>query len=797
MIDALSTQEKAGLCSGSNFWQTRPVARLGIPALLLTDGPHGLRKQTGSADHVGLHASVPATCFPSAAGLACSWNRELLEEIGEALGLEARSEGVHVLLGPGVNIKRHPLGGRNFEYFSEDPLLSGVLAEAWINGVQRQGVGASLKHFAVNNHEHGRMVVDAVVDERALREIYLPAFERAVKNARPWTVMCAYNKLNGTYLAENDRLLNQILREEWGFDGLVVSDWGAVNDRGRGLIAGMDLEMPASGEVNTKRILAAIGSGELPQSVLDTAVKRLLDLADKTRQAPQPVSDNLLQHNHALARRAAEQACVLLRNEADHLPLPVAGRIAVIGHLAQDTRYQGSGSSQINPSCLEQPLQALRGFAGKKANIDFSPGYTASGESNEEMQAEALALAESADTVVVFLGLPPEYESEGFDREHMHLPAGQLDLVNALLPQADKLTVVLQNGAPVALPFAEQVPAILEAYLGGQAGGSALARILFGEVSPGGKLAETFPMAAEDAASHPFFPGRLRQSLYCESLWVGYRYFDSAGIAVRYPFGHGLSYTHFEYSDLLVERVDDSAGQCVVEVSFTITNAGQRAGAEIAQVYVGQLHPSLPRPARELKDFARRELQSGEQCRVHLTLDRRAFAFWDKESNTWCAEADTYAIEIGASSSDIRLSHTLELVKGPRPSPSPAASDPYRDPAEGGFDAASLEDLLGHPIPPPVPAKPYHLNSTLGEIQGSWLGRQLKKIMAQQAGKALDSGASESRRRMIEAIVEEMPLRNLVTHSEGKLSQGLMRAMIHIMNGDWGKLLRNAPEDCR
>ncbi len=797
ILQALTTEEKAALCSGHNFWQTRPVDRLGIPALLLTDGPHGLRKQIGGADHVGLQASVPATCFPSAAGLACSWNPELLELIGKALGHEALREGVNVLLGPGVNLKRHPLGGRNFEYFSEDPMLAGALAAAWIRGVQSQGVVASLKHFAVNNHEHGRMVVDAVVDERALRELYLPAFERAVSGAQPWTVMCAYNKLNGTYLAEHEQLLTHILRDEWGFDGLVVSDWGAVNDRVHGLAAGMDLEMPTSGKVNTSRIVAAVENGDLPVEVLDLAVKRLLALIEKSAGTRTRNPEDLLMQNHSLARRAAEQACVLLRNEAATLPLKATGRIAIIGHLAQQTRYQGSGSSQINPSQLEQPLQAIRDLLGPSATIDFAPGYTETGESDPSLQQAAAALAESADSVIVFLGLPPEYESEGFDRAHMNLPSGQLALVDVLLPHADRLTVVLQNGAPVALPFADQVPAILEAYLGGQAGASALARILFGEVNPSGKLAESFPLAAEDAASDPFFPGTLRQSLYCESIWVGYRYFDSAYAPVRFPFGHGLSYTTFEYSDLVIDRGRGGAEATVATVAFTITNTGQRSGAEVAQLYLGQRKPSLPRPAKELKGFARIELAAGDQMRVTLPLSLRDFAYWDTETRDWRVEADSYAIQIGASCADIRLAGDFELVEGQAPRRRPRELAPYFEPAKRGFDRETFAVLLGHPIPEPVPSKPYHLNSTLGELQDTWLGRQLKKLMAQQAGKALDGEAGESARRMIEAIVEEMPLRNLVTHSEGKLSPGLMRAMIHIMNGNWAKLLRGIPEECR
>jgi len=569
LLPQLTLDEKAAFCSGADFWHLPGIARLGLPSILLTDGPHGVRKQEGRGDHVGLGESEPSTCFPTASALASSWNPELIERVGEALGREARVLGVSVLLGPGINIKRNPLGGRSFEYFSEDPHLTAEMAIAWVVGLQRCGVGASLKHYAVNNHEYGRMVVDAIVDERTLREIYLAAFEATVKRARPWTVMASYNKLNGTYVSECPVMLTTILREQWGFEGLVVSDWGAVHDRIEGLRAGMDLEMPSSGELHTRRILQAVAEGALALEDLDRAVTRVLALilaarsaspaSSASSSAPSPSSSSPpsaptsgfdIDAHHALAREAAEEACVLLKNEGGLLPLEGCRSLAVLGALAVEPRYQGSGSSLIRPTRLERPLDELIERAGEGCAVRFAEGYPISGEATPERIREAVALASECEAVVLIAGLTPESESEGFDRSDLRLPACQLELIAALAPIHSRLVVVLQNGAPVELPFAGEVAALLEAYLGGQAGGSALARVLFGDVSPSGRLAETFPIALEDGPSQPWFPGALRQSQYREGVWVGYRYFDTAGVPVAFPFGHGLSYTRFEYTEL-------------------------------------------------------------------------------------------------------------------------------------------------------------------------------------------------------------------------------------------------------
>ncbi len=799
LLASLSTEEKAALCSGRDFWFLHGVERLDLPAIMLTDGPHGLRKQTGASDHVGLADSVPATCFPSAAGLSSTWNRELLQQVGRALGEECRKEEVSVLLGPGANLKRNPLGGRNFEYFSEDPYLSGEMAAAWIRGLQSQGVGASLKHYAVNNHESGRMVVDAVVDQRTLRELYLPAFESAVRKAQPWTIMCAYNKVNGSYLAEHRQLLTGILREEWGFEGLVVSDWGAVSDRVEGLKNGLDLEMPSSGGVNTRHILDALADGSLSMAELDAAAGRVLALIMKAREPLRTTLECSLDAHHALARAVAEEACVLLKNDGDLLPLAALGSIAVIGALAQQTRYQGSGSSQINPTRLERPLEEIRALVGEAGTVGYAPGYTLDGRADSVLIEQAVALAGSCDRLILFVGLPPACESEGFDRDHMDLPENQLALVEALAPFHDRLVVVLQNGAPVTLPFAGSVPAILEAYLGGQAGASALANILFGRANPGGRLAESFPLSLRDVPSQPWFPGELRQSQYREGPWVGYRYFDTAGVPVAFPFGHGLSYSRFEYTDLRVTGTGETPGDGIalsegdtLTVEFAVTNTSGRDGAETAQVYVGQRAGSVPRPRRELKGFDKVFLRAGESRTLRVTLDYRAFAFWCVRRRRWVVESDTYDVSVGASVADIRLQASVRLATADPVGERERALAPYFEPGTRGFDDAAFEALLGGPIPPSLPPRPYHLNSTLGEVADTWLGRQLQALMLRQVSKMVGDEQDEQGRRMMASIIAEMPLRNLVTMSQGRFKPGLMRAMIHIMNRDWSRLLSNA-----
>jgi beta-glucosidase len=803
LLGKLSNSEKAELCTGRTFWDLHGVERLGLPSIMMTDGPHGLRKQGGDNDHIGLSQSVPAVCFPSGAGLASSWNRSLLHEVGTALGQACLQERVSVLLGPGVNIKRSPLCGRNFEYFSEDPLLSGEIAKAWIQGVQSQGIGTSIKHFAANNQESHRLVVDTIVDERTLREIYLPGFEIAVKDAQPWTVMCSYNLLNGTYLAENKLLLTDILKQEWGHTGLVVTDWGAANQRVAGIAAGLELDMPGNGGVFTPRILAAIESGELEQDALDAAAARVIQLLLKSKPALEKPFRYDAEAHHTLARRAAEEACVLLQNEDSLLPLGRNGSIAVIGALATHPRYQGAGSSQITPTRIEIPLQEIARLLPDGVEPRFAPGYSLTDDSiDTALREEALLLASEVETVIVFAGLPDAYESEGFDRDHMRLPEAQLDLIQQLGEAARKVVVVLQNGSPVELPFKDKVPAILECHLGGQAGASAIARVLFGEVNPGGKLAESFPLRLEDTPCHAWFPGGPRQVQYREGIWVGYRYYCSANVPVAFPFGHGLSYTNFEYRDIRVAgdaaadsghcdsaSLDDWGG---LLIECDIQNTGAMAGWEIAQLYIHAGDSAVHRPRRELKGFDKIWLEPGETRTVSFAVGHRAFAYWDVVKSRWVAPGSTFELEVGASSQDIRLTCQVRLAPGDEPSPANLDLQPYCAPGNLNFDDKAFTALLGHDIPAATPVRPYHLNSTLGEASATLVGKilmqQVKKTLLKMAGQDVDEKVD----RMMDAIVQEMPLRSLVILSGGKVNFKTVAVVIHLMNRRFGTALRTA-----
>ncbi|WP_432540915.1 glycoside hydrolase family 3 C-terminal domain-containing protein [Kineococcus sp. SYSU DK002] len=659
LLARLTLEEKASLLDGSDFWHTQPVERLGVPALMVTDGPHGLRKQSGEGDHLGLNASVPATCFPPAAGLASSWDVELLQRVGEALGRETRAEKVSVLLGPGVNMKRSPLCGRNFEYFSEDPVLAGDLAAALVAGVQSQGVGTSLKHFAANNQETQRMTISVDVDERTLREIYLTAFERVVTKAQPWTVMCSYNRINGVYASEDPWLLTRVLREEWGFDGLVVSDWGAVNVREDGVRAGLDLEMPSSSGAGTQRILDAVEAGTLSIETLDAAVLNVLNLVEKSRAALADPGTFDVDAHHALAREAATRSAVLLKNEQDVLPLaPTGGTVAVVGEFARTPRYQGAGSSQVNPTRLDDALSALRAQFHGAREVVFAAGYEPENEdANAELVAEAVATSAAAEVVVLFLGLPASYESEGYDREHTNLPPVQLDLLDRVVAANPNVVVVLANGSVVNLePWQHSVKAILEGWLGGQAGGGAIADLLSGVANPSGRLAETIPVNYRDNPTVGNFPGEQGHVRYGEGLLIGYRWYDTRSLPVAAAFGHGLSYTTFAYSGLRL-----AAGEDGLDVHVTITNSGDVAGSEVVQVYVSDTEASVARPEQELKGFSRVTLEPGESREVVVTLDERAFSFWHSTARRWVVEGGEFGIRVGASSRDIRLATTVEL----------------------------------------------------------------------------------------------------------------------------------------
>jgi beta-glucosidase len=658
----LSLEQKAALTSGAGWWDTAAYPEAGITAVVMSDGPHGIRFQEADADHLGLSSSAPATCFPPAVALGSSWDKGLAHRVAVALGVEAQSFGVNVLLGPGINIKRSPLCGRNFEYFSEDPMLSGELGVAWVNGLQSQGVGASLKHFAANNQETDRLTVSADIAARPLQEIYLRAFRRVVTEAKPWTVMCSYNRVNGVYASQNPWLLTEVLRDEWGYDGVVVSDWGAVVDRVKGLAAGMDLEMPTSSGVGPAQVVAAIKAGTLGEAAVDRSVSRLASLAAKSESGARPGTTFDVNAHHALAREAAVRGAVLLKNDGALLPLdPAAGqKIAVIGEFARTPRYQGAGSSKVAPTRLDNALDAIKALAGN-AGITFALGFTVDDEgdtvSASDLHEEAVALAAGADVVLLFLGLPAHYESEGFDRDHIDLPEEQTALLHSIAAVNPKVAVVLANGAVVAVSdWAGKIPAILEGWLGGQGGGSATADLLFGIANPSGRLTETIPLRLEDTPAYLDFPGEGGHVNYGEGLFVGYRHYDARTMEVAYPFGHGLSYTSFEYTNLRIEGVDGGA-----MLSVTVRNTGARAGREVVQAYLQAPGSRVQRPERELKGFATIELQPGESGDVVITVPRDEFSFYDTPSAAWMVEDLRYNFQVGASSRDLRLQAGIRI----------------------------------------------------------------------------------------------------------------------------------------
>ena len=791
LVAQMSLQEKTTQLSGDSFWYLAGNERLEIPRVMITDGPHGLRKQARQADHVGAHRSVPATCFPTACALASSWNPVLLEQIGQALGDECVAEQVTVLLGPGMNIKRHPLCGRNFEYFSEDPLLTGKLAAALVRGVQSRGVGTSIKHFAANNQEHGRMTVDAIVDERTLRELYLRGFEIAVREAQPWTVMCAYNRLNGTYCSEHDWLLNQVLRDDWGFEGLVVTDWGAANDRPAGVAAGLDLEMPGSGDMNNERVLRAVQAGELDEAVVDRAVVRTvsLNLLGADLATREQTIDGAA--HHALARQAAVESAVLLSNNG-LLPLAGSERIAVVGAFAQRPRYQGAGSSQVNPRSLDDAWTALQAAVDDSATLTFAAGYDGRlSAADQTLIDEAVAAAQQADVVVLFAGLPGLYESEGFDRSHMALPAQQDALIEAVCAANPRTVVVLANGAPVVMPWAEQPAAILESYLAGQAGGSAVVDLLLGAASPSGKLAETFPLAQGDLLADAAFPGSGRQVQYREGLYVGYRYFDSADVAVRFPFGHGLSYTRFDYGQPSLSAAGFQPGDRL-QLSVPVTNAGERDGAEVVQLYVAPPAAGLDRPAQELKGFAKLAITAGETGTARIEIDDSAFAIYDRGDQSWKVLPGVYELRIGASSRDLRQRVSVTVRSGHVLSVQEQAASSIADPAERfSLTDASFARRLGKPVPAPESARPFHLNSAVDEISETWLGRQVRKRMVARFAQSMGGGSSdETLTKMFDRMAREMPLRSMALFSGGKISIEAVEALVAALNGRYLDALR-------
>ncbi|WP_078434863.1 glycoside hydrolase family 3 C-terminal domain-containing protein [Metabacillus halosaccharovorans] len=750
LISQMTLEEKAGLCSGNDFWNLKGIERLGIPSIMVTDGPHGLRKQKMGADHLGLFDSVPATCFPSAAGMASSWDRNLIQKVGVALGEECQAEDVAVLLGPGANIKRSPLCGRNFEYFSEDPYLSSEMAANHIKGVQSQGVGTSLKHFAANNQEHRRMSTDAIVDIRTFREIYLASFEGAVKQSQPWTVMCSYNKVNGEFASENNYLLNDILKEEWGFEGFVVSDWGAVNERDVALANGLELEMPASKGIGENKVIEAVQNGTLSVEKLDAAVERIVRIIFKAVEEKKENATYDQEAHHQLARETARESMVLLKNENNILPLKKEGSFAVIGEFAKAPRYQGGGSSHIIPTKLENIVEEIEKSAGSEANVTYAQGYYRDQDTiDEALIEEAKEVASQADTVILFAGLPDRYESEGYDRVHLHIPENQKRLIETVAEVNPNIVVVLSNGAPIEMPWLDKVKGLLEGYLGGQALGGAIADILFGDANPSGKLAETFPNQLSDNPSYLFFPGEGDKVEYREGIFVGYRYYDTKNVEPLFPFGYGLSYTSFEYSNLRVSanKINDTE---TLSVTVDVKNTGAVTGKEVVQLYVKDVESSVSRPQKELKGFEKVELQPGEVKEITFTLDKRSFAYYHTEIKDWHVESGEFELLVGKSSKEVVLTEKV-----------------------------TVESTTEIPLV-------VHRNTTVGDLLAN---PKVAPLAKELLGKAQEgspfAAASEDEGEfsdMMEAMMKYMPLRALSNFSDGNLTEEKLQEMIQQLN---------------
>ncbi|MGN0984523.1 MAG: glycoside hydrolase family 3 C-terminal domain-containing protein [Gemmiger sp.] len=782
ILQTLTLEEKAALLQGWTTWTSREVKRLGIPAIFLSDGPHGLRKQEGAGDHLGLNASVPATCFPTAATMANSWDPALGEELGRALGEEAAAHGVHVVLGPGLNIKRSPLCGRSFEYFSEDPYLSGKMAAAYVRGIQSAGPAACPKHFAVNSQELRRMCVDSVVDERTLREVYLTGFEIAVQEGHPKAIMSAYNKVNGTYANENRHLLQEILRGDWGFDGFVVTDWGGDNCHAEGVKNGSALVMPAPGPDCAVQLVKAVREGRLAESALDDRLREFLPvvfaLHGAVDAAPRAFDADA---HHAVARRCAEGTLVLLENDGI-LPLDAAKKTAVIGDFAQTPRYQGAGSSMVNPTRLDSLLDALT--AAGLSLTGFASGYSRTEPAPDAAKIQqAVALARASEVVLLCVGLDEIAESEGMDRSRLTLSPGQQALIEAVCAANENVVLVLSGGAPFVLPEACKARAVLHGYLGGQAGAGAMADALLGRLNPSGKLNESWPLALEDVPSSPYFPGKERTAEYREGLYVGYRYYQTAGVPVRWAFGHGLSYTTFAYSGLRVEQTG---------VTLTITNTGSRDGAEIAQVYVGCPDGRVFRPARELKGFVKVFLKAGESRTVTVPLDDKAFRYWNVKTDHWQVEGGLYTVSVGAACDDIRLQGTVQVAGDDAPLPYDALpsyeSGRIQTVGDGEFAA-----LLGRPIPDGRLPALLELNDAIGQMEHAKnpLARLVCRVLLYLRDKAERSGKPD----LNILFITNMPFRALAKMTLGGVSEAMAQDILLMVNGHFfrgaGRLLRD------
>ena len=772
IIAKLNLEQKCALLSGAGTFTTRGCPKAGVPSITLSDGPNGVRKQAGAADHLGLNPSVPATCFPTAATVACSWDPALGEEIGRAMGEEAAAQEVAVLLGPGLNTKRSPLCGRNFEYFSEDPYLSGKMAAAYVRGIQSEGIAACPKHFAVNSQELRRMASDSVLDERTLRELYLTGFEIVVKEAAPKTIMSSYNLVNGTYANENAHLLQDILRRDWGFSGAVVTDWGGSNDHALGVKNGSTLEMPAPGGDAVRELLAAVQSGKITEADVDARLDELLTLVLDTSAAVQKHSRSFdADAHHALARRAAAESAVLLKNDGGILPLAAGARVAVIGDFAETPRYQGAGSSAVNSIRVDTLLDCLAQSGLQCAG--FAAGFDRQGRPDADKKAQAVALAQKADTVLLCLGLDEIKESEGLDRVDMKLADNQIELLQAVEQANPNTVVVLNAGASLETPWLAHCRALVYGALGGQAGAGAMVDVLTGKVNPGGKLAETWANAYEETPARDNFAGAGRTVQYREGLYVGYRYYQTAGVPVAFPFGYGLSYTSFAYSDLKVTA--DS-------VTLTVTNTGARDGAEIVQVYIAKPGAEIFRPAQELKAFARVPLAAGESRTVTLPLDDKAFRYWNTRTNGWEIEGGRYEVRVGASSADIRLTANVDIRGTNAPDPYAGKALPhYKSGSVQNVPDAEWEILLGHPIP--QDKVKIDRNMTLGELNHSRspLGWLIWAVLTALLNASFKKGKPD-----LNVLFQyNMPLRALAKMTSGAISMGMVDGIVMEAKGFW------------
>lgn len=776
ILAEMTLEEKAALCDGSDFWHLKGMEKYDIPVIMVCDGPHGLRKKDYEKKGSSLSASVPSISFPTAATTAASWDPELVYEMGQALGKKCLKEQVGVLLGPGVNMKRSPLCGRNFEYFAEDPELAGEMAAGFINGVQSMGVGTSLKHFAVNSQETRRMVVDSVVDERALREIYLRAFEIATKKSAPWTVMNSYNKINGFHGSENRHTQTEILREEWGWNGVVVSDWGAVNNRVDGMKAGNDLEMPSSSGSGTAKIIAAVKNGELDETVVDARALNVLMLMKKCVDGAKENYEYNDADDQPLARRIAAGCMVLMKNDGI-LPLDTSKKIAVIGALAKTPRYQGAGSSHIVPTQLDNAFDEL---AKLGVNAEYAQGYELTAKkakNNDKLIAEAAQLAGKVDTAVVFIGLTDEYEAEGYDRTHMKLPDAHDKLVDAVVKANPNTVVVLAGGSPVEMPWNDSVKAVLNSYLGGQAGGGAVADILTGKVNPSGKLPETYPLVYADTPAVNNFPGNPATVEHRESIYIGYRYYEKAGQAVRYPFGHGLSYTTFKYSDIKLDKSEADEND-EITVTFKVKNTGTVAGAEIAQLYVADKESTIFRPVKELKGFKKVFLEAGEEKEISISLGRRAFAFWNVNANDWTVEGGAFEILVGASSADIRLTAEVSIKAAQTEIPDYSKTAPvyYTGKVQDVPDNQYVA-VLGRNLPAKDrdPNKPISIEDNFEYCRNTKHGAKMYKL--------LDKLVPEG---MAKGIALQTPFRDFISMSGGVFNETMAEGLVTYLSDGKG-----------